>query len=349
MVADKSTGEINAFHYGAGVDRNIKGSDVTEDSSGSQGGDNPGDGDDNGFQGGTSGGEATYTNKVPYSITSAGNVYNSTGYLNDNKLTSSGEISYAEGYVHTGFIIADKDSVIRVAECVFDGSSDGRVLAYNNKFELLWSTELTGYKDASAGITYTDTGVMVFRPAQVTTVSLDSMTYVRVSVVGAGENLIVTVNENIDNSTESDETEPPAINYTNVVQYAFDKNGNLYEGKGYINNQRIIVTGAMENRDGYVATGYIEGYADAVIRIKGITFNGTSGCSVCIYNSGYEFIGYIPVNQYSDEINGIVVENSVTIFNPSISNYDYASMKYFRISGKGKGEDLIITYNEEII
>ena len=344
VVADKATGEINAFHYGAGIDRKIKGTDVTEDSSDSEGTDN-----DNQSGGNSQGGaSASYTNRVPYSITSAGNAYNLAGYLDDNKLTSSGDISYAEGYVHTGFISADRNSVIRVSECVFDGSAGSRILVYNDRFELLWSAVLTGYKDAPSGISYTDTGVMVFRPVEVTTGNIDSMAYFRVSVVGQGKKLIATVNEKIDNSVESDELAPPAVAYTNILQYANDKNGNLYEGKGYINNYRIIANGTLEDFNGYVATGYIEGYNDAVIRIKGLMFDGTVGCCICLYNSNYELIGYIPLNKHSNALNGIEVKNAITKFTPANADADYSDMQYFRVSGIGKGANLIITYLEEL-
>ena len=356
VVADKVTGEIKAFHYGAGIDRTVKGAEVTEDSSGSEdtdngdqgGGDSSGGEDNNNSQGGSSGDSAAYTNMVPYSITSAGNVYSSTGYLDDNKLLSSGQQSYAEGHVHTGFIPADKNSVIRVAECIFDKGLKTCLLVYDSNFELLWSAILTGYKDASSGVSYTETGIMVFRPAEVTTGNLDSMAYFRVSVIGQGKNLIATVNEDIDGSNESDEIAPPATAYTNVLQYACDRDGEAFANAGYMNNYSLARDGNIRLNSGYTFTGYIEAYNDAVIRFKGLSFDGSEGSCICLYNSNYELIKYIPISKQNDASTGIVVKNSVTKFTPADAEDDFSNLKYFRLSGIGKGANLIITYLEEL-
>ena len=358
VVADKLTGEINAIHYGAGADRKIVGTDVSEDSvttpdegtddngNGSQGGDNSG-GDNSG---GTSGDEGNngyvYTNMVPLSTTSQGNIYSGKGYFEGNKLISTGDIIKSDQYVHTGYIPAGSGSVIRIAGGYYDGSKGNNILVYDSNFNFMWEASLDGIKNTEAGVAYTDTGVLVFRPSEAAD-DISNMAYIRVSTIGSGADLIVTVNEEIDGSREVNNVVPPMVAYTNIVQYATDKNGSVYESKGYKNSCGLSQSGEEQQMTGCVVTGFLHIGADAVIRVKGINYNG-NGCYLCLYNQNYELVESINLNGISNSNKGISISNVILTFTPSIADIDLNSMSYFRISGVGSGHNLIITYSEEI-
>ena len=349
MVADKVTGEINAIHYGAGIDRTIVGTDVEEgtpndpefeEPDDNTSGENGGNGDEPESQG--------YINRVPLSITSTGEIYNGIGYLDDNRLGNTGKVSYSEGYVHTGFIPAKMGDVIRFCGGTYDKTLGNNLSVYNKDFAIIWITSLDGMKNEQWGMDCTESGVIVFTTDQVQIGDLSEMAYFRVSTKGKGEDLIVTVNQEIDNSGSADDVVPPSTNYTNIVQYAVDTADNIYAGKGYSMNYALNSSGSGQSLTGYTTVGFLEADADAVLRIKNINFNGSSGCYICLYDSNKNFFKCITLTGNSDSANGITVANSIVKFIPADASFDISKLAYFRVSGlTGSGEP-IITYCEEI-
>ena len=356
IVLDKSTGSINAIHYGAGIDRSITGTDIWEDSgtdSGNDGNNENGSGSnepggDNGESGGN--GEVTYVynNLVTMSETKAGNQYSGRGYMNDYSLSSLDEISYRTGYTHTGYISATSKDVIRIAGADVDGSSGNSILVFDKNHEVIWIASLAGEKDIKSGIEYTTTGVLVFTPSKVQTGTLTDMSYIRISVKGNGENLIVTKNEEIDGSEISEDIGSPVVSYTNIVQYATDKYGNEYGDGGSINNCRLTGTGEPETATGFVCIGYLEADTEAVIRVKGIGFDGTEGSYLCVYDNNHSLIKAIKLNGKNDTDNAVVYEGAVMKFTPGDAVNNYSSIAYFRVSGIGTNSNLVVTYCEEI-
>lgn len=348
IIADKATGEINALHYGSGVDRNIVGKKVEESSP-----DIPGDeenGDNTGDNGGTGNEPESdgYVNQVPLSITSSGAIYNDIGYMDDNRIGNAGGVSYSEGFVHTGYIPAKFGDVIRIAGGTYDRTVGNNVSAYDKNFGIIWIMSLDSAKNEQGGMDYTDTGIIVFSTDKVVIGNLSNMAYIRVSTKGKGEDLVVTVNQEIDDSGSEGEVVPPAGNYTNIVQYAVDATGKIYENKGYSTNHALTSSGSGQTLSGYTAVGFIEADEDAVIRIKNIGFNGSNGCYICLYDSNKNFFKSITLTGASDAANGIAVENSIIKFTPAQASFDISKLAYFRVSGlTGSGEP-IITYCEEI-
>ena len=348
MVVDKLTGEINAIHYGAGIDRNVIGTKVEEELPNEPEYDEPVVNPDEG-EGGTNGSENVgYVNLVPTSITSSGEIYNSVGYLDDNLLSNGGMVSYAEGFVNTGFIKAKNGDIIRISGGVYDSTKGNRIVIYNESFTMVWAVDIKGTKDDMWGLDYTDTGVAVFKPGEIAVIDMDDMAYIRVSTKGKGSDLIVTVNQDIDGSDTAEGIVPPAVNYTNIVQYAVDITDNIYAGVGYSKNYAITNTGGGQVLDGYTAVGYLEIESDAVIRIKNLGFNGSNGCYLCLYNSNKDMIKCITLTGKSDTANGITVSDSIVKFTPAEANFNTGNMAYFRVSGITGSAGPIITYCEEI-
>lgn len=359
VVADKLTGEINAIHYGAGVDRKIVGTYVTEDSptmpdegdDNNSSGDNtdPEPDDNNGNDSGNDNenGSGTYTNMVPLSTTSQGYQYCGKGYFEGNMLLSTGSILKADEYVHTGFIPADSTSVIRVSGGYYDGSKGNALLVYDSNFNFIWEAALDGVRNSDSGVAYTDTGVLVFRPADVVG-GISNMAYIRVSTIGVGSNLILTINENIDGSEVSGNEGSPIVAYTNIVKYATDKNGASYATNGYKNNHSLSSSGEEQQNSGYVVTGFLVLGEDAVIRIKGVNYDGREGSCICLYNQKFELVKTITLTGSTDNTNGITVSGNILKFVPTNAGLNLNSVSCFRVSGIGSGNNLIITYSEEI-
>ena len=127
-----------------------------------------------------------YTNQIPLSVDTDGNIYNGTGYKAGYRLsTSSGNESVSAEMTVTGFIPVKSSSVVRVKDIDMT-SGDSTYAVYNSSF----TKATSGYcnadwtaEDANGVRSYTLNGSSNF-------------SYIRVS--GAfGEAPIVTVDEEI--------------------------------------------------------------------------------------------------------------------------------------------------------
>ncbi len=366
IVINKITGKIHAVHYGAGTDRTIDGTIVTEDSSdtpgsgsegddgddnGNTGGDNSGGGSDDGSGedgGGNDSGTVSYTNLVPTSKTSSGVIHNTKGYTDGYKLNSQGEINYGLGYTHTGYMEVSYSDVIRVSGGTYDGTSGNYLFVFDSGYNLLWVATLKGTDEAESGIYYNNSGVIEFYPAQVQTGNLENMAYIRVSTVGVGSDLIVTRNEEIKTDVGSGNVSDPTVNYTNILQYATDKSGNSYGTDGYTDGKKLTSGGEEVSASGFTVSGYLAVDSNAVIRTKGLSFDSSEGCQLCLYDSTYTLIKCITLGTSSDSANGIAYSGGIHTFTPAEATATFSGLTYFRLSGKGKGSDLVITYCEEI-
>ena len=346
IVIDKESGKINAVHYGAGVDRTIEDTQVKEDSSSNvtDPGENPGGSgpseDPEDYTG-------SYTNLVPTSTTVSGAIQAGKGYTENYKIGITGQITSSKGYVYTGYIKASFNDVMRCYGGTYDGSKGNYILAFDSNHKLLWVVCLTGNSDSSSGIFYYNSGVIEFYPSLVKTGNLDNIAYIRFSTIGKGTDLIVTRNERITSVAPGGPSDP-IVNYVNILQFATDKNGNIYGNNGYAEGIKINFYNEEVIDDNYVVSGYLIADMKAVIRTKGLLFNGYSGSCLNLYDSNFNLIKCISLNTESDSENGITYDNHIVTFVPADANDDFSEMAYFRISGINKGDPFIITYCEEI-
>lgn len=359
VVLDKTSGIINVLHYGAGKDRIIVGGSVSEDDSTQDGGNEGGNdnaggddntgGDDNGNEGdGSDDGVYEYTNLVPGSLSVINSAYgNNLGYVDNYMLTSADTLYYGKGYTHTGYMLAGVNDVIRISGGTYDGTVGNYILVMDSNHSLIYAKPLNGYTEVNAGISFTDSGILVFEPAKVTETDLSGMAYFRVSTVGVGANLIVTVNEQIDASNTT-VLAPPLISYTNIMSYAMDENGADFGTGGYLNGRIINNSGVEADKAKYMVTGYFEVESEVVLRIKGLILDGTEGCCLCVYDANHQLLHNISVTTSSQAQYGIDYTNGIYTFTPSQATEDMTGITYVRISGRGNGSTVIITYDEEI-
>lgn len=375
VVLDKSTGVINVLHYGAGKDRIIVDGTISEEipddseNGGNEGGngddipggDEGGNGDD--IPGGDEGGDDDvpggddntgddevfeYTNLVSSSLSSINSSYgNKLGYVDDYILTSADSLYYLKGYTHTGYISSSVNDVIRVSGGTFDGTVGSYILIFDANHSLIYVKTINGYNEATAGISFTNSGILVFEPSKVSGVNLSGMAYFRVSTRGVGADLIITINEKIDGSQIST-VAPPIVSYTNIMRYAIDENGQEFGTGGYLNNRMIDKTGVETDKAKFTVTGYFEVESDVVLRIKGLIFDGNEGCCICVYDANHQLLHNITVTKTSLVKYGIVVADGIYKFTPADSTEDMTGIAYVRLSGKGNGSTIIVTYDEEI-
>ena len=348
IVIDKDTGKINAVHYGAGVDRTIEDGIVTEDSSSnypdSGDGENPDGGDIEDPEDYT----GTYTNLVPTATTASGAVQGGRGYTDNFKLNVNGQIISHKGYAYTGFIRTSVNDVMRFyGGTSYDGSLGNCIMAYDSNHKVMWLVSLTGNSDAASGIFYYKSGIIEFYPSIVKTGNLDDIAYIRFSTIGKGANLIVTRNERITSIAPGGPSDP-VVKYVNILQFATDKQGNTYGTDGSAQGVKIDYYGNEKIDNDYVSSGYLVIDKDAVIRTKGLIYNGYEGSCLCLYDSNFNLVKFISLNTKSDGENGIDFDNNIITFIPADVIDDISNMAYFRISGIKTDDKFVITYCEEI-
>lgn len=161
----------------------------------------------------------TYTNLVPTATDTDGSIYNGVGYKNDTRLSSSGGVSSSPstGSVTVGFLPFKNTDIIRMkgAEWIGMSAAHSGMHFYLNLYDsnkkfingggIASSTydtdsgaqsQLSATYDAETGVTTfyiidPDGGTGGFRSAA------KSAKYFRINGYGSGENLIITLNEEI--------------------------------------------------------------------------------------------------------------------------------------------------------
>lgn len=160
---------------------------------------------------------ANYTNLVPTSTDTDGSIYNGVGYKEDVRLSSSGGVSSSaqEGSVLTGFIPFTRSDVLRLKGATWiDGTFPSGQAYYFNYYDsgktFVWGLAASSHAAATGSlktsVTYdADTGVTEASvdglSSTVGAEKLNKIAYVRLCAYGNGNDLIVTVNEEITETT----------------------------------------------------------------------------------------------------------------------------------------------------
>lgn len=153
------------------------------------------------------GGTVGYTNLVPTSINTDGSVYNSVGYKENYRLSSSGNESSEAGACVTGYIKFKHGQVIRTVGSTGSASNGGMYIGfYNSSFEKVTVQYISAIASEEQGGSYIQRDDGLYE-ATVNTGHFGSgnfyeemiqSSYIRVSLNPcSGSNMIVTLNEEI--------------------------------------------------------------------------------------------------------------------------------------------------------
>ena len=163
----------------------------------------------------------------------------------------------------------------------------------------------------------------------------------------------------------SGELEPPS-GPTNLVPTSIDENGNVFNGKGYMDGYRMNSSGAAVTQSGSTVTGFMPCTNADTIRATGLPFGTAALCSVYGYVSCFDANKAKLASVSMDTLDanktasGITMVNSDGTYNKdSVTTLTFGgvsgAMAYIRISssidakaGVQTGADLIVTINEEI-
>lgn len=138
----------------------------------------------------------------------------------------------------------------------------------------------------------------------------------------------------------------------NLVPYAIDTDGSIYDGDGWIAKKRLSSSGVLKDANYVSTTGFIPASSGAIIRIGGCqwidTTNATSSNYVCSYDANFNFI--CAVNCAGSYGGGTVSgDSSVAVVTlPTNENIAYVRVSAYGHTINGAGETLIVTVNEEI-
>lgn len=145
--------------------------------------------------------------------------------------------------------------------------------------------------------------------------------------------------------------------YTNQVPISKDTDGNIFNGKGWIESTRLSSSGVTKECNYASTTGYIPATAGAVIRVKGTDFDKDNDY-ICAYKSDYSFIGATSGTNGYTGLGTVTRDGDVTMLtlpnNGSIAWVRVSSMHDADDSGyvgnelAGPGSYLIVTVNQEI-
>lgn len=166
-------------------------------------------------------------------------------------------------------------------------------------------------------------------------------------------------------ASEPDVPDVPA--YTNRVPLSTDTDGSIYNGTGYKDNARLSSSGGVSGsaQNGSVTTGFIPYSATDVVRMYGVEWLGATAnygghFYINFYDSSKKFKTYVSAQAYVGNYDHVIFitrdENGVETI---ITNAEYGSSNsflnlvrqssYIRITARGKGADMIVTVNEEIV
>lgn len=152
----------------------------------------------------------------------------------------------------------------------------------------------------------------------------------------------------------------------NRVLSSIDVDGEIFNNIGYQEGYRLSSSGALKEQNSSVVTGFIPYKVGDIVRMNGVNWSTTVSTGyvyIVFYDKDFAYLSHINrymegsttdkgISNASTTINkntsSILTDvNNITTFNIKFVNQ--LDVAYIRISANGKGADMMITINEEII
>lgn len=282
--------------------------------------------------------------------------YNGVGYKNDTYPTEANDGS-VNGIVCTGWIPYswNPNNVLYIKGATLNiNNNKVRMLGFNTKTSVNGSVGYTYGADRWVErIEIEQLGNKYYKLTPKTNSS--EVKYIRLSLEGTGENLIVTINEQIhaDNSGDGPGVEPGT--YTNLVPTAVRTDGvTVFNGVGYMNG--MYATNQSPNHyaadANCVTTGFIRMPLDVkAIYVKGASWQATDNdhCRVLAYSILGNTAALSQDFRFGQST-AFTVESlgdNYYKFTPSRTAF-FRDEYWYCMSLVGTGENLIITHDEPI-
>ena len=288
------------------------------------------------------------TNLVPTSQTKDGSgVYNGVGYKNGAYPSDNGADGTNAACVVTGWIPYNKEIIyIRGAKLDTTNNYVRIRTYYPNKSDGLY---IAGSSIATYFTIETlDTNYYKLTPKD----NLTPYAFYRISLVGTGENLIVTHDEPIEigGSGGGDDPGTEPVLYTNLVPTAVATDGiTVFNGTGYMNGQYASAPHHYTDA-ACVTTGFIRLGTDVrAIYVKGAEWTASNNhCRVHLYSTLGTQSGLS--HKFEGATTGIFTVETLgtNYYKFTPSRVSLVAEYWYCMSLIGTGENLIITHDEPI-
>lgn len=289
------------------------------------------------------------TNLVPTSQTKDGSgVYNGVGYKNGAYPSDNGVDGTNAACVVTGWIPYNKEIIyIRGAKLDTTNNYVRIRTYYPNKSDGLY---IAGSSIAAYFTIETlDTNYYKLTPKD----NLTPYAFYRISLVGTGENLIITHNEPIETGGSGGGGDDPGtepVVYTNLVPTAVATDGiTVFNGTGYMNGQYASAPHHYTDA-ACVTTGFIRLGTDVrAIYVKGAEWTASNKhCRVHLYSTLGTQSGLS--HKFEGATTGIFTVETLgtNYYKFTPSRVSLVAEYWYCMSLVGTGENLIITHDEPI-
>lgn len=140
------------------------------------------------------------------------------------------------------------------------------------------------------------------------------------------------------------------VNYTNQIPISTDKDGSIYNGKGYKENT-YDNNGNVGSNSTTDLTGFIPCKAGDVIRVKNMPFGASvSQCRMTLYNSSKSLVAqYLGSSTwYMDRVLKGVKDASGNYIQWTMANPSGKTVAFIRLSAISITADSVVTINQVI-
>lgn len=328
---------------------------------------------------------ATTVSNVTYNVTNlvvtsqeqgSTAVYNGTGYKNGYRVTEDASLGFekaAAGYVITGWIpyTWSVENVLYIRGASVTSADYNRVYGFNEaKSAIVDGAYANGIRLSQFFSIERPEGDSVDYYKLTPLGSFGAAKFIRISLAGTGENLIITVNEPIvaDGSSGDDsgntggntggDTGGTGV-YTNLVSTSVATDGvTVFNTTGYMNGKYASVPHCYDDPDN-VVTGFIHFNSDLKsIYIKGAKWDSSdSHCRMHIYHRNSLGTQNLAYSIHADGSGTVQLTDWFTVESLGENYYkwtikstakQYLTDHFYCMSLAGTGENLIITHDEPV-
>ena len=316
------------------------------------------------------------TNLVPTSQEKGSTaVYNGTGYKDGYRVSESNDAfeSTGTGFVVTGWIpyTWSPENVLYIRGASVTSADYNRVYGFNEaKSAIVDGAYANGIRLSQFFSIERPEGDSVDYYKLTPLGSFGAAKFIRISLAGTGENLIITVNEPIvaDGSSGDDsgntggntggDTGGTGV-YTNLVSTSVATDGvTVFNTTGYMNGKYASVPHCYDDPDN-VVTGFIHFNSDLKsIYIKGAKWDSSdSHCRMHIYHRNSLGTQNLAYGIHADGSGTVQLTNWFTVESLGENYYkwtikstakQYLTDHFYCMSLKGTGANLIITHDEPV-